>query len=81
MLETGSQLITHINALEENIAFVDKVAESLPWKTQRRSSRWGKWVDGYRYRGLEEAVARLEYLRVYVNVVRGMVTSELLALK
>jgi hypothetical protein len=38
-------------------------------------------VDGYRYRGIEQAWARLEHLRVYVNVVRGMITSELLALK
>jgi hypothetical protein len=81
MLETGSQLVTHINGLEENIAFVDKVAEGLPWKTEKRSDWWGKWVDGYRYRGIEEAVARLEQLRVYVNVVRGMVTSELLTLR
>jgi hypothetical protein len=81
MLDTGSQLVTHINGLEQNIHFVDKVVESLPWKTEKRSDWWGKWVDEYRYRGIEEAVARLEHLRVYGSVVRGMVTSELLALR
>jgi hypothetical protein len=37
MLVTGSQLVTHINGLEQNIHFVDKVAESLPWKTEKRN--------------------------------------------
>jgi hypothetical protein len=80
MLDTGTQLVTHINGLEQNIAVIDRVAGDLPWKTQR-NDWWGKWVDGYRYRGIEQAWSRLEHLRVYVNVVRGMVTSELLALK
>jgi hypothetical protein len=81
MLDTGSQLVIHINGLEDNIAYVDKVAETLPWKREKRRDWWGKWVDGYRYAGIEEVVARLEQLRVYVNVVRGMVTSELLTLR
>jgi hypothetical protein len=81
MLETASTLIDHINAAEQNIAFVTKTAEGLPWKTQMRSSWWGRWLDGYRYRGIGEAFMRLEHLTTYVNVVRGMVTSDVLALQ
>ena len=74
-------MIDDINAAELNIAFVTKTAEELPWKTQKRSSWWGSWVDGYRYRGVGEAFTRLEHLSTYVNVVRGMVTSDVLALR
>ncbi|KAH0010384.1 hypothetical protein KCU78_g10371, partial [Aureobasidium melanogenum] len=35
MLDTGSQLLTHLNAAQENIAFITRAAEDLPWKTQK----------------------------------------------
>jgi hypothetical protein len=81
MLNTGTQLLDHIDAAEQNIAFVDEVANTLPWKAQRRFDWWGRWVDGWRYRGVDEAFTRLEHLKIYVSVVRGMVTSDVLALK
>jgi hypothetical protein len=81
MMNTGTLLLDHINAAEKNIEFITGVAEGLPWKTQRRSDWWGRWVDGWKYRGVEEAFVRLEHLSIYVNVVRGMVTSDVLALK
>jgi hypothetical protein len=81
MLETGSTLIDHINAAEQNIGFVAKTAEGLPWQTQKRDSWWGRWVGGYRYRSIVDAFTRLEYLSTYNNAVRGMVTSDVLALQ
>lgn len=81
MLETGLALIDQIDSAEQNIAFVKQAAESLPWKLQRRSSYWGKLWDRWRFRGIEEAFVRLEYFEVYVSAVRGMVTSDVLALR
>jgi hypothetical protein len=81
MINTGTLLLDHINAAEKNIAFITGVAEVLPWKAQRRSDWWGRWVDGWKYRGIDEAFTRLEHLSIYVNVVRGMITSDVLALK
>jgi hypothetical protein len=81
MINTGTQLLDHINAAEQNIAFITRLADTLPWKTQRRVDWWARWVDGWKYRDVEEAFVRLEHLSIYVNVVRGMVTSDVLALK
>jgi hypothetical protein len=81
MMNTGTLLLDHINAAEQNIAFVTEIADTLPWKTQRRSDWWGRWVDGWKYRDIDEAFAGLEHLSIYINVVRGMVTSDVLALK
>ncbi|KAG9573240.1 hypothetical protein KCU97_g15149, partial [Aureobasidium melanogenum] len=35
MLDTGSRLLTHLNAAKENTAFITRAAEDLPWKTQK----------------------------------------------
>jgi len=81
MLETASTLLNHIDSADQNIASLKQAAEGLPWKTQRRSSRWGKLLDGWRYRGIEDAFTRLGHFEVYVNAVRGMITSDVLALR
>jgi len=81
MLETASTLLNHIESADQNIAFVKNLSEGLPWKMHRRSSWWGKLLDGWRYRGIEDAFTRLEHFEVYVNAVRGMVTSDVLALE
>lgn len=82
MLETASSLLKHIDSAEQNIAFVRQTAEDLPWKkTEQRRSLWRKWWDRWRYRGIEEAFTKLEHFEVYVSAVKGMVTSDVLALK
>ena len=81
MLETGSTLLQHTDSAEQNTAFVKQTAENLPWKTEQRRSLWRKWWDRWRYRGIEEAFTRLEHFEVYVSAVKGMVTSDVLALK
>lgn len=81
MLETASTLLDHIDSADQNIAFVKSLSEGLPWKMHRRSSWLGTLLDGWRYRGIEDAFTRLEHFEVYVNAVRGMVTSDVLALR
>lgn len=81
MLETGSTLLNQIDSAEQNIAFVKQTAENLPWKLQRRSSHWGKLRDRWRFRGIEEAFVRLEHFEVYVSAVKGLVTSDVSALR
>jgi len=41
----------------------------------------GRLLDGWRYRGIRDAFTRLEHFEVYVNAVRGMITSDVLALR
>ncbi|KAH0293202.1 hypothetical protein M436DRAFT_63252 [Aureobasidium namibiae CBS 147.97] len=81
MLETASALLNHIDSADQNTAFVKNLSEGLPWKMQRRSSRWRKLLNGWRSRGVRNAFTRLEHFEVYVNAVRGMVTSDVLALR
>jgi len=81
MLETASTLLNHIDSADQNIAFVKNLSEGLPWKMHRRSSWWGKLLDGWRYRGVRDAFTRLEHFGVYVNAVRGMITSDVLSLR
>lgn len=81
MLETGPTLLNQIDSAEQNIAFVKQAAESLPWESQRRSSYWGKLWDRWRFRGIEEAFVRLEHFEVYVSEIKGIVTSDVFALR
>lgn len=81
MLDTGSQLLNHLNAAQENIDFVTRAAESLPWKIHKDKWWLARWLHQYRYRGIEVAFSGLEHLRIHVNTVRGMVTSDLQALR
>lgn len=81
MLDNGSQLLSHLNAAQENIDFITRAAEGLPWKTQTEKWWLGRWLDKYRYRSTIAAFSSLEHLRIYVNTVRGMVTSDMQALQ
>lgn len=81
MLDNGSQLLTHLTAAQENIDFITRAAESLRWKTQKEKWWLARWLDRYRYRSIAAAFSSLEHLRIYVNTVRGLVTSDMQALQ
>lgn len=81
MLDTGSQLLTHLNAAQQTIDFISQTGETLPWETKEEKWWLERWLDRYRYRGIEKAFAGLEQLRVYINTVRGLVTSDMQALQ
>lgn len=81
MLDTGSQLLTHLNTAQENMDFFTRAVEGLPWKVQKEKWWWARWIDRYRYGGIVAAVDGLKHLDVYVNAVCGMVTSDLQALR
>ncbi|KAG9548135.1 hypothetical protein KCU71_g12664, partial [Aureobasidium melanogenum] len=81
MLDTGSQLLTHLNAAQENIACITRAAEDLPWKTQKDKWWLARWLNQYRYRSIVAAFSGLEHLKIYVDVVCGMVTSDMQALQ
>ena len=81
MLETASTLLNHTDSADQNINFVKNLSENLPWKMHRRSIWLGRLLDGWRYRGIRDAFTRIEHFEVYVNAVRGMITSDVLALR
>ncbi|KAH0333716.1 hypothetical protein KCU81_g9740, partial [Aureobasidium melanogenum] len=66
MLDTGSQLLIHLNTAQENISFVVRAVEGLPWKADKQRWWLARWTDRYRYRGIVAAFDGLEHLGVYV---------------
>lgn len=81
MLDNGSQLLNHLTAAQENIGFITRAGEGLPWKSQKGKWWLARWLDKYRYRSIIAAFSSLEHLQIYVNTVRGMVTSDMQALQ
>ncbi|CAD0097597.1 unnamed protein product, partial [Aureobasidium mustum] len=67
MLDTGSQLLTHLNAAQQTIDFITQTSQTLPWKTQEEKWWLARWLDRYKDRGIEAAFSGLEQLDVYVN--------------